>query len=285
MAVRIGCGSWTDSDYVGLLYPKGLPAKERLRTYAGWFERVEVNSTYYATPPRVTVASWVEQTPPGFLFDVKLLRALSENPQSAAESQLMDKFLGAMQPLIEAKKLGAFLLTLAPSFGPDRHQLAEIDVLAGKLQPLPLAVELRHRGWVDGDALATTLEYFRRRELAWVALDLPPLKSNALLPPIDEVTNPLLSYMRLHGRNPNYLRSKSAAERHEHDYTAIELEEIAARIRSLASRAKDVHVSFNNHFATFAPKAALAFRRLLGQSVPPPLPPTNDDDGQLSLLE
>jgi uncharacterized protein YecE (DUF72 family) len=276
MAVRIGCGSWTDSDYVELLYPKGLPAKERLRTYAGWFERVEVNSTYYATPPRATIAGWVEQTPPGFLFDVKLHRAFSENPQSAAGSYLMDKFVGAMRPLIDAKKLGAFLLTLAPSFGPERHQLAEIDVLAGTLQPHPLAVELRHRGWVDGDALVTTLDYFRHRELAWVALDLPQLKANALLPPIDEVTNPILSYMRLHGRNPNYLKSKSAAERHEHDYTAAELEEIAARIQSLATRAKDVHVSFNNHFATFAPKAALALRRLLGQPVPAPLPPADD---------
>jgi uncharacterized protein YecE (DUF72 family) len=138
---------------------------------------------------------------------------------------------------------------------------------------------------VDGGALATTLDYFRRRELAWVALDLPQVKGNALLPPIDEVTNPLLSYMRLHGRNPNYLKSKSAAERHEHDYTAGELKEIAARVQALATRAKDVHVSFNNHFANFAPKAALAFRRLLGQPVPPPLPPANDDDGQLSLLD
>jgi uncharacterized protein YecE (DUF72 family) len=76
----------------------------------------------------------------------------------------------------------------------------------------------------------------------------------------------------LHGRNPNYLKGKSAAERHEHDYTALELKEIAVRIRSLEERARDVHVSVNNHAKDFAPKAALALRRLLGQSVPLSIP-------------
>jgi len=269
MAIRIGCGSWADPEYVGLLYPKGLPAKARLGAYAQWFERVEVNSTYYATPRREQVAGWVAQTPPGFLFDVKLLRAFSENPQATAAGGTLGRFFDAMAPLVEAKKLGAFLLTLAPSFGPGRHRLDELDRLAEKLQPHPLAVELRHRGWVEGDALGTTLDYFRRRQLAWVALDLPRLQALALLPPIDEVTTPQLAYVRLHGRNPHYLKARAAEDRHRHDYTGDELAEIAERIRILATRARDVHVSVNNHAADFAPRAALALRRLLGQQVPP----------------
>jgi uncharacterized protein YecE (DUF72 family) len=286
MAIRIGCGSWTDSEYVGLLYPKGLPAKERLRTYATLFERIEVNSTYYATPPRATVAGWVEQTPPDFLFDVKLPRAFSDHPQRSAESDLAEKLLDALHPLIAAKKLGAFLLTLAPGFGPESHHLDELDLVARKLQPhAPLAVELRHRGWIEGDALAATLDYFRRSKLVWVALDLPRIKSTSLLPPLDEVTHPRLAYLRLHGRNPNYLKGKTAAERHQYDYTETELKDIATRIQSLATRAKDVHVSVNNHFANFAPKAALALRRLLGQPVPPALPPGGGEDRQLSLLD
>ena len=268
MAVRIGCGSWADAEYVGVLYPKELPAKERLRTYATWFDRVEVNATAYRTPLRTTVAEWVEQTPTGFLFDVKLHRVFAANPQSSAQSDFVAKFMGALEPLIAARKLGALLLTLEPSFTPKNHQLSEIDLLAEKLQPHLLAVELRNRGWVEPDALPSTLEYFQQRNLVWVAVDMPPLKSPKLLPAIDEVTNRNLAYLRLHGRNPNYLKAKSAAERHEHAYTSSELEEIVARIQSLASRAKEVHVSVNTHFADFAPKAALALRQLLGQVVP-----------------
>lgn len=267
MAITIGCGSWADDEYVGMLYPAGLPPKERLRVYAQWFDRVEVNSSYYATPRRDTVLNWVAQTPRRFQFDLKLHRAFSQNPVAAAQGELLRRFVDAVQPLLEAKKLGAFLLTLSPFFTPDRHQLQELDTLAEKLKPTPLAVELRNRTWVDGDALASTLDYFRTRGLSWVALDMPRLKSPALLPPIDEVTNPRLAYVRLHGRNPRYLKVKGAAERHRHDYSAAELEEIVERIRKLADRARQVHVSVNNHANDFAPKAALALRQLLGQRV------------------
>ena len=274
MAIRIGCGSWADDAYVGLLYPDGAPKDVRLGGYAHWFERVEVNASSYRTPSRDTLAAWADETPPGFLFDLKLHRAFSDGPQKAAHGPLIDRLLHAVQPLIAAKKLGAFLLTLSPRFGPDRHQLDELDLVAEKLTPhAPLAVELRDRAWVDGKARTATLDYFRRRQLVWVALDLPRLEAPQLLPAIDEVTHPRLTYMRLHGRNPNYLKAKSAAERHHHDYTARELQEIATRIQTLATRAGDVHVSVNSHAAAFAPQAALALRRLLGQSVPPPLCP------------
>lgn len=282
MAIHIGCGSWTDDAYVGLLFPKGAPKNARLGLYTHWFERVEVNATYYAPPNLKTITSWADQTPRQFLFDIKLHKRFSENPRAAAASDLAEKTVDALAPLLDAKRVGAFLLTLAPSFDPARHTLDELDGVAEKLGPhAPVAVELRHRDWVDGDALASTLAFFRARKFAWVALDLPRLKAPALLPPIDEVTNPSLAYMRLHGRNPHYLRADSASDRHAHDYTAAELKEIAARIQSLAEHAKNVHVSVNNHHANFAPKAALALRRLLGQPVPPALP----GEDQLSLLE
>jgi uncharacterized protein YecE (DUF72 family) len=169
-----------------------------------------------------------------------------------------------VKPLIKARKLGCFLLTAAPSFGPEKHQLEELDVLLGNLpKGVPLAVELRHRGWVAGKAKASTLDFFRDRKLTWVALDLPKLKPPSLLPMADEVTNPRLAYFRLHGRNPEWESAKSAAERHAWDYSAKELKEIAARIRKLADRAEDVHVSVNNHAEDFAPKAALALQEML----------------------
>jgi uncharacterized protein YecE (DUF72 family) len=285
MAIHIGCGSWADPEYTGVLYPKGLPAKARLATYAKWFDRVEVNSTYYATPRRETVANWVEQTPAKFRFDLKLLRAFSENPAAAAKGDLVARLLDAAQPLIDAKKLGAFLLTLAPSFTPARHRLDELEAVAEKLRPYPLAVELRSRGWVEGGALEETLTFFRERKLSWVALDLPKLNGPALLPAIDEVTAPRLAYMRLHGRNPDYLRAKSASDRHHYEYTGKDLREIAARIGKLESEARDVHVSVNNHAEDFAPKAALALRRLLGQTVPEDLARiVGGGDDELSLF-
>lgn len=286
MAIRVGCGSWTDQDYVGLLYSKGTKPADRLRVYTHWFERVEVNSSYYAIPAASTIANWVGQTPPAFLFDLKLPRAFSDDPRHAAQSGALPALLRAIEPLGAAKKLGGFLLTLAPSFGPDRHRLDELDLVAKTLLPLaPLAVELRHRGWIHDARRADTLAWFRERGLTWVALDLPPIDASAVLPPIDEVTTPAFAYVRLHGRNPRYLEAKTAAERHRHVYTPDELQEIATRLRALAARAQNVHVSVNNHCADFAPKAALALRRLLGLPVPSGPPVDVDGDGQRSLFE
>jgi len=284
MAIHIGCGSWRDKDYVGLLFPKSVPETQRLSHYAKFFDRVELNATYHTFQPRDRIADWVNQTPPGFFFDVKLEKSFSRDPQSAA-AKLADRFLHSISPIANAGKLRAFLLTLDPSFGPQRHRLDELDGIAENFSPLaPVAVELRDRAWIEGDALASTLAYFRARKFAWVALDLPRLDAAPLLPPIDEVTHPALAYLRCHGRNPDYLKkSDDPKARHNHDYSVAELREIAARIRFLATKAADVHVSLNNHYRHFAPKAALALRQLLGQPTPPPLPPDRPDD-QLSFF-
>ncbi len=286
MAIHIGCGSWADDPYVGVLYPKGSPKTERLRLYTGWFDRVELNVTYHAVQPRERIAAWVDQTPPHFRFDVKLQQRFSEDPRSAASGPLVETFLNSIESIVASKKLGAFLFTLAPRFGPARHRLDELDLVAEKFSPhAPVAVELRDRAWIEGDARDTTLAYFRERQFAWVALDLPHLDAAPILPPIDEVTHPSLAYMRLHGRNPDYLKAKKAEDRHNHIYTDAELEQLAARIRVLASHARDVHVSVNTHYRDYAPRAALALRRLLGQPVPPPLAAKSESaDGQLGLL-
>jgi uncharacterized protein YecE (DUF72 family) len=176
---------------------------------------------------------------------------------------------------------------LPPSFGPRHRRLAELDAVAEKLGPIaPLAIELRDRAWLLGDALPVTLDYFRQRNLVLVGTDVPPVDAARILPRIDEITNPQLAYLRLHGRNPQYPHAKTAEEGHHHDYSTDELAEIAARIRHLARHAKDVHVSANNHAKDFAPKAALALRRLLGQPVPDDLPADSSANGddQLPLL-
>jgi uncharacterized protein YecE (DUF72 family) len=287
MAIRIGCGSWTDDAYVGVLYPKGEAKAARLRLYARRFERIELNASYYHIPTAKTVAGWSAQTPAQFLFDVKLHRDFSNDPQGTATRGSLEQLIAAVQPLREAGKLGAFLLVSPPSFGPARRRLDEFDTLAEKLGPVaPLAIELRDRAWVQGEALAATLDYFRQRKLVLVSTDVPAIDHPRLLPPIDEVTHPELAYLRLHGRNPDYTHAKTAEDGHRYDYSRAELAEIAARIQKLARRAKDVHVSANNHADDFAPKAALALRDLLGQTPPDPGPETAADDGddQLPLL-
>jgi uncharacterized protein YecE (DUF72 family) len=264
MAIRIGLGSWADAEYNGLLYPAGLTSDLRLSGYAMWFQHVEVNATYYRTPSKAAAEKWIADTPPGFTFDIRLHRIFSQSPKKAATGgRLLPLYLENLKPLFEAKRFGAFLLVLSPIFSPKRHRLEELDPLIQETRPHTLAIELRHADWVNDENRAGTLKFFRDRGVTWVAVDMPRIEDSDLMPPIDEVTQPRLAYLRLHGRNPKYLEAKSAAERHIHAYTEEELKDIVQRVRHLAVLAKEVRVIANNHYSDFAPTTALRLQQML----------------------
>src|SRR5256885_14098058 len=89
----VGASSWADPGFVKEWYPRGMPARERLPWYAKHFRYVELNSSFYAVPDRNTVRNWAEQTPDGFVFDVKVHRALSRHaaPLDSLPPELRDR--------------------------------------------------------------------------------------------------------------------------------------------------------------------------------------------------
>src|SRR2546421_3805540 len=77
--ILTGTASWTDPGFIAEWYPPKLPASQRLRWYAEHFNLVEVNSTFYRIPDARIVQNWCDQTPQGFVFDIKLYRLLSRH--------------------------------------------------------------------------------------------------------------------------------------------------------------------------------------------------------------
>jgi uncharacterized protein YecE (DUF72 family) len=293
--ILIGTASWSDPGFVEHWYPKKMPARDRLAWYAQHFEMVEVNSSFYSVPDARLVERWCRSTPAGFVFDVKLHQLLSRHSanlkllppalQKKAEADargrvtLTPKIEGAMieefrRPLEMLRgegKLGALLLQLSPGFSPRKHQLSELDDLLGALADYRLAIELRNRNWAEGEALESTLEFFRAHSATLVSVDAPAARHFTIMPPdLDAITNPKLAYLRLHGRNAHaYTTGKTVAARFNYDYSDNEIEEVAERTRNLAEAASEVHVVFNNNALDYAPHAALRLRRALGQMIPP----------------
>lgn len=290
--ILIGTASWSDPEFVRDWYPKGLAAGKRLEYYADRFDLVEVNSTFYALPTRAVTAKWARQTHEHFVFDVKLHRLLSRHgapPESLPadlrddleltpthkvrltpelETEVARRFLHEIAPLEDAGKLGALLLQLTPGFAPRSHRLAELDGLLEVLAPRKVAVELRHRDWVDEGHAASTLKFFRDRGLVFVSLDAPAGNAPVLMPSdLDPITRPSLAYLRLHGRNTHgFLSGKTVAERFNYDYSDAELAQVAERVDRLSQAAEEVHVIYNNNASDYAPRAALRFRGLVGQA-------------------
>jgi uncharacterized protein YecE (DUF72 family) len=152
--VLVGTASWSDPGFIADWYPKRVPPARRLAWYAEHFRLVEVNSTFYAVPPAARVQTWCDQTPDGFVFDVKLHRLLSRHSTPVRllptglrrlagradkadltpelEAALVDVILESLAPMEGAGKLGALLLQLSPSFGPKRHALTDLDCLLAR---------------------------------------------------------------------------------------------------------------------------------------------------------
>lgn len=285
--IRIGTASWTDPGFVADWYPPKLPASQRLAWYAWHFNYVEVNSTFYAIPSARTTERWCAETPDDFIFDIKLPKVLSRHAMEAkllppalrphvpvergrvvltpqSERRVVSAVLQELKPLIDAKKLGAFLLQLSPSFCPGKHRLQELDSLRDLLGDFPLAVELRNREWVTTDEEAT-LKYFRARKLSLVLVDTPESEHFTVMPGMDCVTDPKLGYFRFHGRNAQgYIHGRSVAERFDYDYPETEVKELASRIRKVLAEVEALRVVANNNRSNFAPKLARKLQELLG---------------------
>jgi uncharacterized protein YecE (DUF72 family) len=301
--IHVGTSSWADPGFVEEWYPPGMAAKDRLGWYAERFDTVEVNSSFYAIPEQPTVARWAEVTPEDFVFDYKLHKALSRHSAELQslppdlrdgvettgrgrvvltrelEAALLERTCEAVAPLEQAGKLGAFLLQLTPAFAPGKHELDELAPIVEGLAPRQLAIEFRHRGWVEDKRIEATLDWLSDHDAAFVAVDAPKEVHVPIMPDVDAVTRPDLAYMRMHGRNAEgYMKGKSVAERFGWEYSDDELREIAARVKTMAEQAAAVHVQFNNNRGRDAPSSARRFRQLIGQD-PGPAP----DDGQLRI--
>jgi uncharacterized protein YecE (DUF72 family) len=291
MKILVGTASWTDPGFVAKWYPKKLRAADRLAWYSERFNLVEVNSSFYAVPARVQVKKWCEQTPDAFVFDVKVHRLLSRHsagPETLPpdlrklahlkagkvqltpelEGALADRFLKEMRPFRDARKLGALLLQLSPSFSPRANKLSELDGLFGRLQGASVAVELRNRNWVTGDARTTTLAFFAERNIPLVSVDGPRDEHFMIMPSDDYVTGKL-AYLRCHGRNAEgYIKGRSVAARFNYLYTAAEVKGLAERAVKMAAQAPAVHVILNNNAEDYAPRNAADLRKVLERDFP-----------------
>ncbi|WDZ88041.1 DUF72 domain-containing protein [Micromonospora cathayae] len=163
---------WTHRSWSGRILAHPLAPHERLRHYAGWCDAVEGNTTFYATPARDTVASWAEQTDPGFRFVLKLPRTVTHDRRLTAADEELRAFLHAVEPL--GPRTHALWLQLPGGFGP-----TDVPTLARFLRRLPTdhryAVEVRHPAFFTDPQAARLLE----EALAPVAAEWVPFDTTA----------------------------------------------------------------------------------------------------------
>ena len=178
--LHIGTSGFSYDDWVGPVYPAGLPKRDWLAFYAREFSTVEVNATYYAIPAPKTLAAMADKTPAGFLFTVKANQEMTH--KRGDNASVFAAFKLAVQPMVDAGKLGCILAQFPFSFhatAPNRQYLAEAGE---RLAPLPLVAEFRNREWLSPETFAD----LRRLGIGFCCVDEPRLPG--LIPPVAEAT-------------------------------------------------------------------------------------------------
>jgi len=238
--VRIGCSGWNYAHWRhGVFYPERLPARRWLDYYAGVFDTVEVNATFYRLPRESAVADWVAETPPGFLFAVKMSRYVTHIRRLREVGESLTRFYARIEPLASTPKLGPVLWQLPGNFRRDDARLAEV---LDQLPPGRHCFEFRHESWfVDG-----VYELLRRHDVALVIGDTPTRPFQAR-----ELTAGW-TFVRFHHGH----RGRGGK------YSDRELHEWAERIDRWC-RNVDVYAYFNNDWEGYAPRNARLLQRLL----------------------
>lgn len=293
--ILVGSCSWADKTLIdsGWYPPAAKSPADRLRYYAGQFPIVEADSPYYAIPLPQVAESWVERTPPDFVFDIKsyglftghgaqvaslprdVREALTPEQRGKKNVYLKDlppdvrdemwrRWNDVLLPLDSAGKLGVVLFQFPPWFGPSRANREYILETNARLGQYTMAVEIRNAAWMRDEDQERTLRFLKDNSIPYVCVDEPQgFKSS--VPPITAVTASI-ALLRLHGHNAGTWegRAATAAERFDYLYSEDELREWVPPIRRLADEAREVHVLMNNCHRDYSVRNAREIGEMLG---------------------
>ena len=151
MTLFLGTSGWQYRHWRrGVFYTEGLPARGELAWYATQFATVEVNATFYFLPEAKTFRAWRANSPPGFVFALKMNRFLTHIRRLQQPREVVRRFLARAELLEE--KLGPVLLQLPPYLKRDDANLTA--ALAAFPREVRVAVEPPHDTWFTGEVLA-----------------------------------------------------------------------------------------------------------------------------------
>jgi uncharacterized protein YecE (DUF72 family) len=280
MTTRIGLAGWSYPDWRGRVYPAKPPRGfDPLEYLAGYFDSIEINSTFYRIPTVTTTQRWAERVigNPAFKFTAKLSQAFTHIRQASVQDE--EAFKAALAPLYDAGRLGALLLQFPYAFHNTAANRAYLQRLVEGFRDYPLVLEVRHRSWDR----PPVYDLLRQLQVGFCNVDQPQVSYALGL--TQQVTSGI-GYLRLHGRNTAtwFQDDANRDARYDYLYSATELEEITAALLIIAAQARDVYLIANNHFRGQAALNALDLRRRVTQTpvdVPPPLLAAYPGLGQL----
>jgi len=142
-----GTSGWAYPSWKPDFYPAKLAQTKFLSYYATQLNAVEVNFTFRQLLKDTTAEKWVRETPVGFRLSAKAHQVITHIKRLRQSEEFVRRFLGSLEPLARAAKLGPLLFQLPPNLKADRVLLEEF--LSGFPRAVPSAFEFRHASWFE----------------------------------------------------------------------------------------------------------------------------------------
>ena len=245
--LRLGTSGWAYKDWIGNFYPEKTPQSKWLEYYVTQFNTVEVDSTFYAIPPRERVEKWRETAPEGFEFALKVPQVITHEKSLRDCDDEMREFLDVISVL--GKHLGPVLFQFPYGFKPDR-----LEDLLMFLDQLPLhdfrfVVEIRNRGWFK----TKLLDELAARNIPSCNVDHP------WMPRRTDVTGSFV-YVRFLGDQDKITEFGATQFDRQQD-----LHWWAEAAQEWVLRRVPIYAFFNNHFSGHGPTDARMFSEILRQ--------------------
>ncbi|HSL24518.1 MAG TPA: DUF72 domain-containing protein [Vicinamibacterales bacterium] len=256
---RVGCSGWEYKHWKGDFYPEGLPRQRWFQHYAGAFDTVEINNSFYRLPQKQTMKSWRLQAPAGFVYAVKASRYLTHMRKLKDPADPLALLFDRAREL--GPHLGPVLYQLPPRWKPDHERLEAF--LRAIPRDVRQAIEFREPAWYTD----RTFELLSR---SGVALCLHDMAGSAT-PRV--VVGPFV-YVRFHGASAKYAGS----------YSPAQLDDWAEWLDAQMGHGLDVYAYFNNDVGGHAPRNAAALaRHLVGPHLESRRP--SEPDGPVQRLK
>lgn len=261
VGLRIGTSAFTAAGWDGSFYPAWTKPADYLTYYATKFDTVEVDSTFYRTPPPATVNGWERKTPEDFIFAVKVPQVITHEKMLVDCEAELELFVSTMHFL--GKKLGPMLLQF-PYFNKKAFKSgSEFSARLGsflkrtKKMPCRFAVEIRNKSWLDARFAALPRDHnvaLALQDQSWMP------RPTEIFERFDPITADF-TYVRWLGDR------KGIEERTKMwDKTIIdrrpELIEWVEILKKVQKRKIQIFAYANNHYAGHGPDTAEQFKRM-----------------------
>ena len=233
MKVYIGCSGFYNKDWKNEFYPENLPKKSWLSWYAGKFNAVEINSSFYRIPIKKDLKTWADKTPDHFRFVFKGYQYITHRKKLNVDQNLVrslhDFYEGLS--LIEHKTAG--ILWQFPSNFP--YDFKRIEKFSEHLKmEIPNFFEFRKPVWFCQEVI----DLMNHLGFGFCTVSAPGL-------PYHEVfSSNQWVYLRLHGKYKWY----------DHLYDQEELKKFKRSIQE--AKPDQAFIFFNNDVGAQAPRNA-----------------------------